>query len=71
MHEHFGALDQQSAGGRIADVAPHLLDGRLELVVVQWRHVEGAHLAAVSEETAREVQTEKARAAGDRPAHGR
>ena len=48
-----------------------LLDRRLEPGVVERREVERAHLVAVRDEPPRQVQAEEARAARDRPQHGR
>ena len=69
MDEHVGAVHEPRRIGGIADVAAQFLDRALELGVIERSDVERADLAAVPSETAGEVQTEEARAAGDRPAH--
>ena len=53
----------------IADVAAQLLDGALELGVVQWDDVERPYVMPVGEQPSSKVQAEKARAAGDGPEH--
>ena len=69
VDEHVGAVDETGGGGRVADVAAQLLGPALQLLVVERREVERAHVVALGEQTPREVQAEEARAAGDRPSH--
>jgi hypothetical protein len=63
VHEHVGARDEPASGGRVAHVPAQLVDGALEPLVVERSQVERAHAHAVREQTPREVQAEKARAA--------
>ena len=69
VHDHVRALDELPHVSEVADVGSKLLDGALEFGVVQRDGVERPHLVPVREKPARQVEAEKARAAGDRPEH--
>ncbi len=69
MDDDVGAVDEPAHGVGVANVAAELLDGTLELGVVERRHVERANGVAVCEQPPREVQAEETRAAGDRVQH--
>ena len=69
VHDHVGARHELADAVAVANVAAQLLDGALELGVVQRDDVEGSHVMPVGEQPSSEVQAEKARAAGDRPEH--
>jgi hypothetical protein len=63
------AGDQRAHGSQVTDIRSPLVDGALELGVVERNDVEGAHVMTVGKEPPREVQAEEARAARNRPEH--
>jgi hypothetical protein len=55
MHEHVGALDELPRRPRLAHVAAQLLDGSLQLGLVERRDVERPHVVPVGEQPTRQV----------------
>jgi hypothetical protein len=69
VDDHVRAVDERPCGDFVANVAPDLLDGCLELAIVMRREVERPHEVALADEPACQMQAEKACAARDRDAH--
>ena len=69
MDDDVGAVDEPAHSFEVAHVAPQLVDGALELDVVEGRHVERANSVPVGEQPPGKVQAEKSRTAGDRVQH--
>jgi hypothetical protein len=69
MDEHVGAEDESPSVRLHADVTVQLLDAPVQPGIVERNEIERADAVAVGKETARQVQAQEARAAGDRDEH--